>query len=163
MRRVLVWGVVGAAGCAVAAGLIAVGRATVSPPPDRYRAGYSAGYSAGDFAGTQAGHQEGLQEGRALQEGSQLPASAKQPAQQAFTAGYVAGANDAFGSFDGGWTTSAPYVITLTSGGTTSGNTTSGNSATSGINYRITERTKLQPGRSYYLCPDGRTLCQSPR
>ena len=34
----------------------------------------------------------------------------------AFDAGYAAGANDVFGGFDGGWSLSEPYVITLARG-----------------------------------------------
>jgi hypothetical protein len=50
---------------------------------------------------------------------------------QAFRAGYVAGANDAFGGFDGGWSLGTPYAITLERG-------------SGGVSYRITKRSRLR-------------------
>jgi hypothetical protein len=32
-----------------------------------------------------------------------------------------------------------------------------------GITYRVAERTRLDPGTDYYLCPDGHTLCRRAR
>ncbi len=61
----------------------------------------------------------GVEEGRALQQPAQ--------ARDAFKAGYQAGANDAFGGFDGGWDYDRPYVITLTHG-------------SDGVTYRIATR-----------------------
>jgi hypothetical protein len=139
MRRMLIAGV---AALAVAAGMFFLGRASVGQPSDRYQDGY--------LSGVTAGRAEGVGEGRALQEGSQLPASAQQPVRTAFSDGYAAGTNDAFGGFDGGWSLGTPYVITLVAG-------------THGVTYRIDNRTELTRGVSYYLCPDGRTLCRSPR
>lgn len=104
--------------------------------------------SGGDYAaGVRAGRAQGVQEGRALQEGSALPADAQDAATKAFNAGYLAGANDIFGGYDGGWGIGSPYVIVLEMGA-------------NGITYRIASRTELQPGVSYTLCPDGRSLCR---
>ena len=87
------------AGAALAAGGYALGQATADT-------------DAGHNAGVREGHAAGLQEGRALQAaGSSAPG-----ARAAFDAGYAAGANDVFGGFDGGWSLSAPYVITLARG-----------------------------------------------
>jgi len=44
----------------------------------------------------------------------------------------------------------APYVVSLAPGA-------------GPITYRIGSRTPLEPGIAYYLCPDGRGLCQEPR
>ena len=44
------------------------------------------------------------------------PGSAGPGARAAFAAGYAAGANDVFAGFDGGWSLSQPYVITLARG-----------------------------------------------
>jgi hypothetical protein len=87
------------AGVALAAGGFAVGRV-------------SADTDAGRDAGEREGHAAGLQEGRALQAAGS-PASGSRAA---FDAGYAAGANDVFGGFDGGWSLSEPYVITLARG-----------------------------------------------
>jgi hypothetical protein len=87
------------AGVALAAGGFAVGRV-------------SADTDAGHDAGVREGHAAGLQEGRALQV-ARSPASRSRAA---FDAGYAAGANDVFGGFDGGWSLSEPYVITLARG-----------------------------------------------
>ena len=113
-------------GCGAAFGFVMLGRATVStsaPRQDGYRSGYS--------DGLQAGTDQGRREGRALQEGAELPATAQRPVQNAFDAGYVAGANDAFGNYDGGWAYRTRYVITLAPG-------------SNGITYRIVSRTLSQ-------------------
>jgi hypothetical protein len=88
-----------AAGLALAVGGFALGRA-------------SADTDAGHDAGMREGHAAGLQEGRALQATGSPPSGAR----AAFDAGYAAGANDVFGGFDGGWSLSQPYVITLARG-----------------------------------------------
>jgi len=91
--------VVALAGVALAAGAFAVGRTTADT-------------DAGHDAGVREGRAAGLQEGRALQAtGPRAPS-----ARAAFDAGYAAGANDVFGGFDGGWSLSQPYVITLARG-----------------------------------------------
>jgi hypothetical protein len=87
------------AGVAVAVAGFALGRATADT-------------GAGHDAGVREGRAVGLQEGRALQ----ATGSAGPGARAAFDAGYAAGANDVFGGFDGGWSLSQPYVITLARG-----------------------------------------------
>jgi hypothetical protein len=87
------------AGVALAAGGFALGRT-------------SADTEAGHDAGVREGRAAGLQEGRALQATGASPSGAR----AAFDAGYAAGANDVFGGFDGGWSLSQPYVITLARG-----------------------------------------------
>ncbi len=84
------------AGVALAGGGFAVGRV-------------SADTGAGHDAGVREGHAAGLQEGRALQVSGR-------GARAAFAAGYAAGADDVFAGFDGGWSLSLPYVITLARG-----------------------------------------------
>ena len=133
----------------LAVGLFSLGRLSASSAPDQ-NAGYQAGHSAGYVDGLSAGEAQGRQEGRALQEGVALPADSRQPVQDAFTAGYTAGANDVFGQYDGGWYLSTPYVSTVENG-------------SAPIAYRIGSRTALVPGIDYYLCPDGHGLCQQPR
>ena len=63
-----------------------------------------------------AGQAQGREEGRALELGQTLPAGERDAVETAFKAGYAAGANDVFGGFDGGWSLSEPYVITLARG-----------------------------------------------
>ena len=91
-------------------------------------AGFALGRATAD---TDAGHDAGVREGRAagLEEGRALQAagSAGPGARVAFDAGYAAGANDVFGGFDGGWSLSEPYVITLARG-------------SGGVTYRIDSR-----------------------
>ena len=48
--------------------------------------------------------------------GAQAAGSPASGSRAAFDAGYAAGANDVFGGFDGGWSLSEPYVITLARG-----------------------------------------------
>ena len=87
------------AGAALAVGGFALGRTTADT-------------DAGRDAGVRAGRAAGLEEGRALQETGSSPRGTR----AAFDAGYAAGANDVFGGFDGGWSLSEPYVITLARG-----------------------------------------------
>jgi hypothetical protein len=116
----------------VTAGGFWLGRSTVGQPtpPDR-------GYAAG--------HADGVREGRAEEATLNLPADDK----AVYDTGYVAGAGDAFGGFDGGWDRNAPYVIVLSPGNT--------------ITYRVSSRVQLSPDVDYYLCPDGHTVCQQHR
>jgi hypothetical protein len=112
--------------------------------------GYQAGHDAGYFDGVQAGEAQGVQEGRALQASGSVAADARQAVASSFTAGYAAGANDAFGNFDGGWAVATPYLVEVLPG-------------TGGVQYRISRRTLLAPGTNYYLYPDGRTICSGSR
>jgi hypothetical protein len=104
------WVAAALVGVAIAAASFALGRASVD---------------SDEAAGLRAGRAAGIREGRALQQ--------PVPARQAFRAGYVAGANDAFGGFDGGWALGTPYRVTLERGD-------------DGVTYRIKDRSKLQPG-----------------
>jgi len=137
----------------VAGCLLIVGRLTVASGPtgaERYQVGHRDGYDEGYLAGLHDGVVQGRQEGRALQEGDTVPAGSRRPVQVAFNDGYAAGANDVFGGYDGGWALTEPYVVTL-------------ERARAPIVYRIGSRTPLQFGVSYFLCPNGRDLCQEPR
>jgi hypothetical protein len=58
--------------------------------------------------------------------------------------------NDAFAGYDGGWTLGVPWIVTLENGA-------------GAVDYRISERTPVEPGVDYYLCPDGHTLCRKRR
>jgi hypothetical protein len=102
------------------------------------------------FAGLLAGEAQGRQEGRALQEGTALPKNARHAVSDAFNAGYTAGANDAFAGYDGGWTLSAPYIVTL-------------NEGAGQIVYRIDSRTVVKARVTYQLCADGHDICQERR
>jgi hypothetical protein len=125
---------------AVGAVAFALGRATAPTPKAK-----------GDyFAGLRAGEAQGRQEGRALQAGAELPGGERDVARRAFDAGYAAGANDVFAGYDGGWTMNRPWIVTLDPG-------------TGRIVYRIDTRERIRAGVNYYLCPDGRSLCQQPR
>ncbi|SOD72681.1 hypothetical protein SAMN05892883_2036 [Jatrophihabitans sp. GAS493] len=133
-----------------ALGLLLVGRVSAGDhPATSDKAGYQNGYTAGVKAGQLQGIQEGIQEGRASQVGSEVPASSRQPVADSFNRGYTAGENDAFTGYDGGWALGVPYIVTLKPG-------------SAGITYRIDARQQLQPNVDYYLCPNGRDLCQLP-
>jgi hypothetical protein len=121
-------------GLALAAGLVALGRASV---------GHAAGQAAspGYADGVRDGRAAGLAEGRALG----VPGASR----DAFRSGYVAGANDAFSGYDGGWSFGQPYLVTLAH-------------PDGPIGYRITSRVEMASHVDYYLCPDGRTVCQRP-
>jgi hypothetical protein len=137
------------AGILTAAALVLIGRGTVHPSGSFGKVSQAA-RSNDYFAGLRVGQAQGRQEGRALQEGESLPANSRQPATDAFNAGYAAGTNDAFAGYDGGWALSMPYVVTLEEG-------------TGQIVYRISSRTPIVANVSYYLCANGRGICQEPR
>jgi len=63
-----------------------------------------------------------------------------------FRAGYLAGREAAFGSFDGGWGYGDLYVVVLRRGGP-------------GITYRVARRWPMFAGVEYRVCGRGRTLC----
>jgi hypothetical protein len=111
----------------VGAGLVLIGRMSVDVRSERATA-----YSQGLADGLRDGQAEGLRTGRALQAGSTLPPQVRDLATAAFDDGYVAGWNDAFGGFDGGWQTGVPYLVTLAPGN-------------DGLAYRISSRTPTQP------------------
>ena len=133
-----------AVGLVAAAGLFLLGRVTAPDPKPRTPS------VGGYLDGLRDGAAQGREVGRALQVGAELPADDRHIARDAFGAGYSAGANDVFAGYDGGWTFGAPWVITLRPGGPH-------------ISYRIRERTPIEPGTSYFLCPDRRSLCHEPR
>jgi len=62
-----------------------------------------------------------------------------------FAAGYLAGREDAFSGFDGGWTYGEPYIVTLRRGGP-------------GITYRFARRWPMVPGIEYRAC--GHAVCR---
>jgi hypothetical protein len=130
------------AGLLAAVAVFALGRASVSTPKSNEPGDY--------FDGLRVGEAQGRELGRALQAGSELPANEKGVAHAAFRAGYSAGANDVFAGYDGGWTFNAPWIITLEHGD-------------SGIDYRIRDRTPIEPGIAYFLCPNGHALCHARR
>jgi hypothetical protein len=111
-------------------------------------AGYRHGHDAGYAAGLATGETQGRQEGRAEQEVSTVGKAARVTTTSAFNDGYIAGANDAFTGYDGGWALNTPYIVTITAG-------------TGGATYRIDSRTPLQADVDYYLC--GHALCHQPR
>jgi hypothetical protein len=92
--------------------------------------------------GEAAGYDEGLSVGRALQVGDTLSASTRDVGVAAFKTGYLAGRNDSFGSYDGGWLIGKPYVVVLQPG-------------VDGATYRIAERDELVPGTTYRVCATG--------
>lgn len=102
------------------------------------------------FTGLLAGQVEGRREGRALQAGKELPADARKPVRAAFNDGYVAGGNDAFAGYDGGWTMGVPYVVIFEPGN-------------GQIVYHIKTRVPFESGQVYYLCANGHTLCHRSR
>jgi hypothetical protein len=136
-------------GLGVAAGLVALGRATAGTGASR-DSGYRAGYAAGHDDGVKAGQADGLREGRELQAPLNLPSAAQAAAKAAYDAGYVAGANDVFDGYDGGWGLNEPYIVELVPG-------------SDGITYRIRARTTVEPGTNYHLCPPATALCHEPR
>ena len=131
-------------GLVAAAGLFLLGRVTAPTPKSRTPS------IGGYIAGLRDGAAQGREVGRALQVGAELPAGDRHIAHDAFRAGYAAGANDVFAGYDGGWTFGVPWLVTLTRGGPD-------------ISYRIRQRTAVEPGVSYFLCPDHRSLCHEPR
>jgi hypothetical protein len=102
--------------CVVVAGvLFALGRLTADDD-DSGSPATAASTATARAAGLREGRAAGLSEGRALQASEAAAPGARRATRRAFAAGYTAGANDVFGGFDGGWSLSTPYVITLRRG-----------------------------------------------
>jgi hypothetical protein len=135
-------GLVAAIGVSFALGRATAHASSAAPSPSGTSAAYTGGF--------QAGRAVGVQEGRALQEGQTVTGADHDAATAAFASGYVAGINDAFGGYDGGWSLGTPYLVTLGPG-------------TGGATYRIVSRTGMQPGVSYFVCPSGSGICQEKR
>ena len=107
---------------ALAGGAFALGRTSVDTDAPQGSAATERARAQGRAAGLREGRAVGVREGRALQ----VPATGR----RAFEAGYVAGANDVFGGFDGGWALETPYVVTIARG-------------SDGITYRLDSRRPL--------------------
>jgi hypothetical protein len=118
-----------------AVALFALGRATAPTPATP--GGYADGFLAG--------RAEGVQEGQAIAEAAGSPPASRDRVRAAFDDGYRAGANNAFGGYDGGWSFGRPYVIVLAKGA-------------NGVTYRIAARAE---------CPETTTTsllaCQTGR
>ena len=119
-----------------AVALFALGRATAPTPATP--GGYADGFLAG--------RAEGVQEGQAIAEAAGSPPASRDRVRAAFDDGYRAGANNAFGGYDGGWSFGRPYVVVLAKGA-------------NGITYRIAARAE---------CPETTTTtsllaCQTGR
>ena len=96
-RAAMRWIVFSVVAVLAGAGLFALGRHTAGSSGERPTAAYANGF--------RDGRASGIEEGRALQVASS--------GRKAFEAGYVAGADDVFGGYDGGWSLGTPYVVTL--------------------------------------------------
>jgi len=121
-----------------AAALVALGRATAPTPATP--GGYADGFLAG--------RAEGVQEGQAIAEAAGSPPASRDRVRAAFDDGYRAGANNAFGGYDGGWSFGRPYVVVLAKGA-------------NGITYRIAARaecpeTTTTSTTSLLACQTGR-------
>jgi hypothetical protein len=104
------------------------------------------GHDRGFVASNTADYAAGLAAGRALQIGDTVPPGSKTATVAAFQAGYRAGQNDSFGTYDGGWKIGYPYVVVLAKG-------------VGGAAYLIASRTQFEAGTSYRLCTDGHSVC----
>ncbi|WP_028066127.1 hypothetical protein [Solirubrobacter soli] len=70
------------------------------------------------------------------------------PTPGTYDAGYLAGREDAFSGYDGGWVLGDAYIVTLQRGGP-------------GITYRFARRWPLLPGHEYRTC-DQDIICSRP-
>jgi hypothetical protein len=85
--------------------------------------------------------------GRATAGHGSAPAPAR-PHPGTYDAGYLAGREDAFSGFDGGWVLGDPYIVTLGRGGP-------------GITYRFARRWPLLAGHEYRSCSQD-IICSRP-
>jgi hypothetical protein len=130
-----------------AAALVGLGRLTAPTAAARAR-GYHDGTVAGYADGFSAGRAQGFQEGQAVAETANLPSGSRDRARAAFDGGYRAGANAAFGGYDGGWSLGQPYVIVLAKGA-------------DGVTYRIAARAPCP--RTSTTTPTSLLACQAGR
>ena len=76
--------------------------------------------------------------------GRSLRPSTEHARSAAYRRGYLAGREDAFSGYDGGWAYGQPYAVVLRPGGPD-------------ITYRVAQRWQLVPGREYRAC--GHRVC----
>jgi hypothetical protein len=136
-------------GLLAAAALVGLGRVTAPSATAARARGYHDGTTSGYADGFQAGRAQGLQEGQATAATATLPAGARDRARAAFDVGYRAGANAAFGGYDGGWSLGQPYVVVLAKGA-------------DGITYRIAARAQC-PAAPTTATPTSLLACQTGR
>jgi hypothetical protein len=122
-----------------------------------YAEGNAAGQASGNAAGKAAGQKLGVAQG--LQVGKKAGEIAGQKAGEAagqkagYSAGYTAGVQKgSLATLGGltGWNTNVPYVVELDP------------SPVAGVPYQIYSRTLMKADVSYYLCPNGTTVCSNP-
>jgi hypothetical protein len=116
------------------AGGFLLGRTTAPTHDHAWEDSYSLGYD------------QGLGAGRVLQIGDTIGPGQKDAAAKAFQAGYRAGQDDAFGSYDGGWEIGTPYVVILGHG-------------TGGSAYRFAYRVTMVKGSTYEACGTAVGVC----
>ncbi|CAB4882081.1 MAG: hypothetical protein F2799_07705 [Actinobacteria bacterium] len=154
------WAVAGLSALLVGVGGFFLGSAVKAADYDKgqpaynkiYAAGFTSGQQAGNAAGKQAGQASGKRLGVAqgLQVGKKAGEAAGQKTgySTGYTAGVTAGASEALGTL-GAWNTDVPYVVELNP------------SSAKGVPYQIYSRTLMLKGFSYFLCPDGKTACNT--
>ena len=111
-------------------------------------AGQAAGQASGNAQGQRIGKAQGLVIGKRAGEAAGQAAGQKAGYASGYTAGVVAGASDALGAL-GNWNTNVPYVVELDP------------SPVKGVPVQVYSRTLMLKGYSYFLCPDGKTACNT--
>ena len=132
--RILRWPLLAVVAVAALVAAFLLGRHTAPVHDHGWMQGYSVGYDTG------------VPVGRSLEVGDSLSPDTKDVGTKAFEAGYRAGTDDSFGSYDGGWNIGQPYTIVLDKG-------------INGATYRIDQRELMQPGVTYVLCQSGKAVC----
>jgi hypothetical protein len=118
-----------------------------------YAEGQAAGNAAGKAAGQKLGVAQGLQVGKKAGEIAGQKAGEAAGQKAGYSAGYTAGVQKgSLATLGGltGWNTNVPYVVELDP------------SPIAGVPYQIYSRTLMKADVSYYLCPNGTTVCSNP-
>ena len=111
-------------------------------------AGQQAGQASGQAQGERIGKAQGLVIGKRAGEAAGIATGQKEGYAAGYAAGVVTGASDALGAL-GTWNTNVPYVVELDP------------SPVKGVPYQVYSRTLMLKGYSYFLCPDGKTACNT--
>lgn len=112
-------------------------------------AGNAAGQAAGKATGQRLGVAQGLQVGKKAGEIAGQKAGETAGYNKGYTAGVQKGALAALGGLSG-WNTNVPYLVELDP------------SPVAGVPYQVYSRTLMKPATSYFLCPNGITVCSNP-
>jgi hypothetical protein len=124
----------------------AIEKKNYDPGKKGYNEIYAEGAKNGHAQGTKTGQAEGEQSGKAAGKSEGIAEGTEQGKKEGQAQGTADGADAALGGLTA-WSTSAPYVVTMTTG------------PSSDVPYSVDSRTQMQPDTFYKICSSGQGIC----